>query len=467
MEEILQPYNSKYQGGNWFKAPKVNLMPINLPRQIKADTLRLGKGIAPASLTSILSLPASIGMHKDAYKYYSDMAKNKSLPGEQRQLANAFKTRELINMITEGIGSPIGSAIGALGTKGSKRGAMVGAGLPVAMSAGVGKAFDIGLADAVAKYNFEKYKKNNTAKVDSESAQPSQQSTQNNQVASMQKQSAQPVVANNTIGQILSNIPQQELQSIAEQQVGNQVSTDMDELMKSYMDRYLQAIQPQVEALQTYKRRLPWANISDALIRGGLASYAQAYDIPGLANAYTGSEYTNRLAKNYDIDQALANIPMGAMNAQNTLLGNMAVAQQMGMDPAVALADKDIQKVLTAYNTAGSRENVANIYANARMYDSILDNATARAIAQGKMGTALQIQQLRNYGNMRNALINAGSFGANPADVQALLSLYGYSPVGLTEEGTLANQQTKVPITNDKQLTDDKVVGTSFLGNMR
>lgn len=227
-------------------------------------------------------------------------------------------------------------------------------------------------------------------------------------------------------------------------------------LIEMYGRQYNEMQQPQAEALQTYKRKLPWANISDALIRGGLASYAQAYDIPGLANAYTGSEYTNRLAKNYEIDQALANIPMNIFNAINTLAGNVAVANQMGLDPAVAMADKDIQKVLTAYNTMGSRENVANINAMARMYgadktyeakmyDTMIDNETARAIAQGKYDTAIQLQQLKNIGGARNALINASGFGATPADIQAVLSRFGYGPVGLNQQGTLAGQQTQVP----------------------
>lgn len=135
---------------------------------------------------------------------------------------------------------------------------------------------------------------------------------------------------------------------------------------------------------------------------------------------------------------------MNKLNAINTLAGNLAVAKQMGMDPAVAMADKDIQKVLTAYSTAGSRENVANINAQARLLDSYLDNETQRAIAQGKIDVALQIQQLKNNASTRNALINASGFGATPADVQAMLTMYGYAPTGLTSQGTLEGQQTNV-----------------------
>ena len=215
-------------------------------------------------------------------------------------------------------------------------------------------------------------------------------------------------------------------------------------LIEMYNRQYNEMQRPQMEALQRYQRKLPWANISDALIRAGMAGYARALDNPKLADVYKGSEYTNRLAKNYEIDQALAQVPLNTFNATNTLAGNVAVARQMGMDPAVAMADKDIQKVLTAYNTAGARENVANINAQARLLDSYLDNETQRAIAQGKIDVALQIQQLKNNASTRNALINASGFGATPADVQAMLAMYGYTPTGLTSQGTLEGQQTNV-----------------------
>ena len=227
-------------------------------------------------------------------------------------------------------------------------------------------------------------------------------------------------------------------------------------LIEMYNRQYNEMQRPQMEALQRYQRRLPLANISDSLIKGGLASYAQAYDIPGLANVYNGSEHAGRLAKNYEIDQALAQIPLNTFNATNTLAGNVAVARQMGLDPAVAMADKDIQKVLTAYNTMSGRENVANINAQARLLDSYLDNETQRAIAQGKIDVALKIQQLKNNASTRNALINASSFGATPEDVQAMLAQYGYAPTGLTSQGTLEGQQTNV----------DPVVVGSYLDRM-
>ena len=227
-------------------------------------------------------------------------------------------------------------------------------------------------------------------------------------------------------------------------------------LIEMYNRQYNEMQRPQMEALQRYQRKLPWANISDALIRAGMAGYARALDNPKLADVYKGSEYTNRLAKNYEIDQALAQVPLNTFNATNTLAGNVAVARQMGMDPAVAMADKDIQKVLTAYNTMSGRENVANINAQARLLDSYLDNETQRAIAQGKIDVALQIQNLKNNASTRNALINASGFGATPADVQAMLSMYGYTPTGLTSQGLLEGQQTNV----------DPVVVGSYLDRM-
>ena len=205
--------------------------------------------------------------------------------------------------------------------------------------------------------------------------------------------------------QIQSTIPQQQMQQQYKQQVAD--DSIARALIDMYNKQYQEMQKPQAQALKEYKRKLPYANISDALMRAGLASYAQAYDIPGLANAYSGSEYTNRLAKNYELDQAIAGMPMSRFNAVNTLAGNIAVANQMGMDPAVAMADKDIQKVLTAYNQMGSRENVANINAMAKMYgaDRGVDIANIRAMAQALSTDArLSAQERMYYANLANKL---------------------------------------------------------------
>jgi hypothetical protein len=197
--------------------------------------------------------------------------------------------------------------------------------------------------------------------------------------------------------------------TIPQQQMQQQVADDSiaRALIDMYNKQYQEMQKPQAQALKEYKRKLPYANISDALMRAGLASYAQAYDIPGLANAYSGSEYTNRLAKNYELDQAIAGMPMNRFNAVNTLAGNIAVANQMGMDPAVAMADKDIQKVLTAYNQIGGRENVANINAMAKMYgaDRGVDIANIKAMAQALSTDArLSATERMYYANLANKL---------------------------------------------------------------
>lgn len=197
--------------------------------------------------------------------------------------------------------------------------------------------------------------------------------------------------------------------AIPQQQTQQQVVDDSIAfaLIDMYNKQYQEMQKPQVQALKEYKRKLPYANISDALIRAGLASYAQAYDIPGLANAYSGSEHTNRLAKNYELDQVIANMPMNRFNTVNTLAGNIAVANQMGMRPAVAMADKDIQKVLTAYNQIGGRENVANINAMAKMYgaDRGVDIAKIKAMAQALSTDArLTAQERMYYANLANKL---------------------------------------------------------------
>lgn len=246
--------------------------------------------------------------------------------------------------------------------------------------------------------------------------------------------------------QTQSTIPQQQVQQQIQQQVVDDSIARV--LIDMYNKQYQEMQKPQAQALKEYKRKLPYANISDALMRAGLASYAQAYDVPGLANAYSGSEYTNRLAKNYEIDQAIAGMPMNRFNAVNTLAGNIAVANQMGMDPAVAMADKDIQKVLTAYNQMGSRENVANINAMAKMYgaDRGVDIANIKAMAQALSTDArLSATERMYYANLANKL----DIARMNATVAPYRFGYDISPeyVDLINSG--ANIQTPiVPSTN-------------------
>lgn len=139
-----------------------------------------------------------------------------------------------------------------------------------------------------------------------------------------------------------------------------------------------------------------YANIAKARDNQALAGIPSAI---GSEQDLATGRYQNRLQSTQD--------RINKLNAVNQLAGNLAVAKELGMDPAVAMADKDIQKVLTAYNQIGGRENVANINAMAKMYgaDRGVDIANIKAMAQALATDArLSATERMYYANLANKL---------------------------------------------------------------
>lgn len=139
-----------------------------------------------------------------------------------------------------------------------------------------------------------------------------------------------------------------------------------------------------------------YANIAKARDNQTLAGIPSAI---GSEQDLATGRYQNRLQSTQD--------RINKINAVNTLAGNLAVVKELGMDPAVAMADKDIQKVLTAVNQIGGRETVANINAMARMYgaDRGVDIANIKAMAQALSTDArLSAQERMYYANLANKL---------------------------------------------------------------
>lgn len=139
-----------------------------------------------------------------------------------------------------------------------------------------------------------------------------------------------------------------------------------------------------------------YANIAKARDNQALAGIPSAI---GSEQDLATERYQNRLQSTQD--------RINKLNTVNQLAGNLAVAKQLGMDPAVAMADKDIQKVLTAYSQMHGRENVANINAMAKMYgaDRGVDIANIKAMAQALSTDArLSAQERMYYANLANKL---------------------------------------------------------------
>lgn len=139
-----------------------------------------------------------------------------------------------------------------------------------------------------------------------------------------------------------------------------------------------------------------YANIAKARDNQALGGIPSAI---GSEQDLATGRYQNRLQSTQD--------RINKLNAVNQLAGNLAVAKELGMDPAVAMADKELQKVLTAYKQMDSRENIANTNAMARMYgaDRGVDIASIKAMAQALSTDArLSAQERMYYANLANKL---------------------------------------------------------------
>ena len=216
------------------------------------------------------------------------------------------------------------------------------------------------------------------------------------------------VQATPSIANVLSIQPQQQTQA----------TSNIADLLLNRYDQMLREIQgSQSKALQTYKSKLPFANLSDTLIKAGLAGYARAFDNPKLADAYTGNEYSKRLEKNLEVDTAEANRLADRLNKMNELGGALAVAENIGVAPEVALANKDLLKILVDaeknklnYNRYIYKANMDLEIANRRnelmKYGYDANNATKLAVAD-------VMARANMYGADTRLLGNYGMFGAN------------------------------------------------------
>lgn len=197
----------------------------------------------------------------------------------------------------------------------------------------------------------------------------------------MQNQPAQQNKYDYSIAQALLDMYNKEQYKAVKQNEINRLVYQLDQIGSRQKDRF---------------DREYYANIAKARDNKTLADIPSAI---GSEQDLATVRYQNRLQSTQD--------RINKLNAVNQLAGNLAVAKELGMDPAVAMADKDIQKVLTAYNQMGSRENVANINAMARMYgaDRGVDIANIKAMAQALSTDArLSAQERMYYANLANKL---------------------------------------------------------------
>lgn len=144
-------------------------------------------------------------------------------------------------------------------------------------------------------------------------------------------------------------------------------------------------------------------------------------------------------ATKLDLLNKLAQGQIGIDNLENEMRGNIALAQQAGIDPNVAMANPKLFSALAsienAKTSAEARKYVADQNREAKLAGIYSNAMIQKAKQDGNYDLALRLQAMRNDGRLQSAIVNAISFGADPSIIYNALQGYGYN-VGNTNQQT-------------------------------
>lgn len=400
--------------------------------QFMRDTSSLTKGAKAGGLTAVVSVPTAILAHRKAIDYYNSILNDPNSTPEQKQLAMAMRTKEQIQMGTEGLGTAIGTGLGTLATKHPKIGATVGGVIPNALSQGVGWAFDAGLTPAMQQHNFQPYNGSlinevgsmlgslgKGGKGKSSGNNGGKGSSTNTGGKGMRGTGGQPTTQAQALAlaqQLSGNAP------IASQQGADAQQADI-QAINDYVSKLQEINQPYLDALKGYLD-----NYDNLYNQNQLAS-RRLRDISAITGDpiwyQSSKDYNPMLAKanKVDLQKKIQEAQAGDLNAINEIMGNLAMAEEMGLSPEAAFANKNLLTAMTMRDRNLTNREIAQ-----------LNNAAKLQIALQNAQNRLAVQNLRNQGGMTNALIYAGQ--------------YGQPAVGLNQQGLPSN----VPASYDAML---------------
>lgn len=323
------------------------------------------------------------------FEYYNNLSKDTSLTPEQRSLAEAMKTKARINTAITGLGIPAGAGVGwAAGHP------FVGGTVAPALAKVNNFLWNKGLQDAIQKnnlpvYNPDLYTKNTPQAQARPQAQAVQQPVRGNAV------NAATVQPGTQLSEILSASSQQPTTDVQYTEpnisaINNYVS-QLKDIQQPYIDsltNYYKNYDEMLKRNQAYKRY--WQGISSITGNPNWARIADAY------NPIVNEANKVGLVKQLQDAQA------GDVNAINEIMGNMAIAQELGLEPEAAFANKNLLTALSMKDRENTKLEIA--LANNLVKKYGIDKNYARALA---------VQALRNQGSL--AVANTYMGGYQPA----------------------------------------------------
>ena len=426
-----------WAGGVYSSKQSIN-KPINT-RLINANAAMKGVGKVGGA-TAAFTAPTAILSHRKAIKYYDDILRNPNSTPEQKQLAMAMRTKEQVQMLTEGFGAPIATAEGyvldpvsklkrmpVVGNVVSKHpkiantiGGITSGTMPYWLSNKVGEQFDKGLAQAMAENNFQPYNGNLTTEVlDAldRFMNGKNNSTNGNKGKDTTNGGGKSGTGKGTTKSQAQAIANQSLSGQSIVQPSEQANEQANiQAINDYVQQLKDINQPYVDALQNYLNnydRLARDNYARNRYWQGIASITGNPNWAKMANDY--NPIANEANKINTI-KTLQDVQAGNVNAINEIMGNLAMAEEMGLPPEAAFANKNLLTAMTMRDRNLTNREIAQ-----------LNNAIKLQVALQNAQNRLAVQNLRNQGGMTNALIYAGQYG-QPAP-------------GLNAQGTPANNQ--------------------------
>ncbi len=321
----------------------------------------------------------------DRIEYYNSLIKDASTTPEQKSLAEAMKTKERINKFISAWGIPSGAAVGW--TAGHP---FAGAGIGATLSRANDLLWDKGLENVKRKYNF----------IDYDTAFPKSQQQVQVQGRLQQQVKQQPnrpnaatiAIANDIANEVMLGSKPLEDGVSQEQQVTPQ-------LVDNYINRIKEANKPYTKLVQDY------ANNYNDLVNRNFNAQRYFTAMAGL----TGNQGYTKLADalnpiNNEVNRINAmkiarDTELSNINAINEAIGNLALAQEMGLPSEAAFANKNLLTAMTMRDRNLTNREIAQ-----------LNNAIKLQVALQNAQNRLAVQNLRNQGGMTNALIYAGQY---------------------------------------------------------
>lgn len=133
-------------------------------------------------------------------------------------------------------------------------------------------------------------------------------------------------------------------------------------------------------------------------------------------------------ATKLDLLNKLAQGQIGIDDIENEMRGNIALAQQAGIDPRVAMANPKLVNALAsienAKTSAAARRYVADQNKEGKLIGIYSNAMIQKAKQEGNWDLALRLQEMRNDGRLQSAIVNAVSFGADPSVIYSALQGY-------------------------------------------